>query len=83
MNSCGLQGKLQAITTKEMAMLRKNISICGGDIMHKVQSPEKMEKVVYKAKPNGVADVWLRNNQHEIVQKMARQDMRLMRFFAG
>ena len=51
--------------------------------MHKVQSPEKMEKVVYKAKPNGVADVWLRNNQHEIVQKMARQDMRLMRFFAG
>ena len=37
--------------------------------MHKVQSPEKMEKVVYKAKPNGVADVWLRNNQHEIVQE--------------
>lgn len=29
----------------------------------------KMEKVVYKAKPNGVADVWLRNNQHEIVQE--------------
>ena len=37
--------------------------------MYKVQSPEKMEKVVYKAKPNGVADVWLRNNQHEIVQE--------------
>lgn len=38
--------------------------------MYKVQSPEKMEKVVYKAKPNGVADVWLRNNQHEIVQEI-------------
>ena len=24
---------------------------------------------MYKAKPNGVADVWLRNNQHEIVQE--------------
>lgn len=35
--------------------------------MHKVQSPVKMEKVVYKEKPDGVADVWLRNNQHEIV----------------
>lgn len=37
--------------------------------MHKVQSPVKMEKVLYKAKPDGVADVWLRNNQHEIVQE--------------
>mgnify|MGYP001052099162 CR=1 FL=1 len=35
--------------------------------MHKVQSPEKMKKVVYKAKPDGVADVWLRSNQREIV----------------
>lgn len=38
--------------------------------MYKAQSPEKMEKVVCKAKPNGVADVWLRNNQHEIVQEI-------------
>ena len=31
--------------------------------MHKVSSPATMEKVVYKAKPNGIADVWLRNNE--------------------
>lgn len=31
--------------------------------MHKVNSPVSMEKVVYKAKADGTADVWLRNNE--------------------
>ena len=30
--------------------------------MHVVNSPESMEKLLYKVKPNGIADVWLRNN---------------------
>lgn len=38
--------------------------------MYKVQSPKKMEKIIYKAKSDGVADVWLRNNQHEIVPEV-------------
>ena len=35
--------------------------------MHKVQSPFEMEQVLYKIKPDGIADVWLRNNQQEII----------------
>ena len=31
--------------------------------MHVVNSPESMEKLLYKVKPNGIADVWLRNNE--------------------
>lgn len=31
--------------------------------MHKVNSPVTMEKLVYKVKPDGTADVWLRNNE--------------------
>lgn len=34
--------------------------------MHKVNSPNELEKVIYKVKPDGVADVWLRNNQEVV-----------------
>lgn len=34
--------------------------------MYVVNSPETMEKVLYKVKPNGIADVWLRNNERVV-----------------
>lgn len=34
--------------------------------MHRVISPIMLEKVVYKIKPDGTADVWLRNNQEVV-----------------
>ena len=33
--------------------------------MHKVNSPVALEPIVYKAKPSGIADVWLRRNVTE------------------
>lgn len=34
--------------------------------MYVVNSPETMDKVLYKAKPDGIADVWLRNNERVV-----------------
>ena len=40
--------------------------------MHVVNSPESMEKLLYKVKPNGIADVWLRNNE-KLVQPVTEE----------
>lgn len=42
--------------------------------MYKVNSPVMMEKVMYKEKKDGTADVWLRNNQEKVPATEEKQE---------
>lgn len=42
--------------------------------MYKVNSPVMMEKVMYKEKRDGTADVWLRNNQEKVPATEEKQE---------